>query len=143
MPYLVDGSNLGGLLGGSPGARDRAGVLRLLLSWARGRRRVVVVFDGPADPALARTYGPLEVRFGGARSADDAILAALGRRPADWWVVSDDRALLAACSERGARTVAAAELLGKLTRAATAEEERGEGAIDVEEWEDWFRRGGG
>ena len=143
MPYLIDGSNLGGLLGGASGARDRAGVLRLLLAWARGRRRVVVVFDGPADPTLARAYGPLEVRFAGARSADDAILAALGERAVDWWVVSDDRALLAACSERGARTVGAAALLVKLAGSATVEERQGEGAIDVEDWEDWFRRGGG
>ena len=153
MPYLVDGSNLGGRVGGgAAGARDRAGVLRLLLPLARGRRRIVVVFDGPEDAALARGYGPLEVRFAGARSADAAILALLGKRPADWWVVSEDRGLLAACRERHARTMSIRDFLGRPdvaaglapTRSRTGStEEPADEPVDVADWEDWFRRGGG
>lgn len=146
MPYLVDGSNLGGALAGAAGARDRGVVLRLLLDFARGGRRVVVVFDGPPDETLARAYGPLRVRFAGARPADEVILSLLGRRAGDWWVVSEDRALLAACRERGAHTLGAAELLarhGGDDSAATRQEKPEPGAaVDVTDWEDWFRRGG-
>ena len=139
MPYLVDGSNLGG----AATARDRAAVLRLLLPWTRGRRRVVVVFDGPADPALASTYGALRLRFAGGRSADDVILGALGSTPGDWTVVSDDAALRGACRSRGARTLTARELLARLAATPPAAAERGEPPVDVADWEAWFRRGGG
>ena len=155
MPFLVDGSNLGGLAGGAAGSRDRAGVLRLLLPWAR-RRRVTVVFDGPPEPALATSYGPLEVRFSTGRPADQMILGLLGRRPADWTVISDDRDLLAGCRGRGARVLLASELLPRLLGAAgedaavpgSARSERRrrpaasrEGPVDVADWEEWFRRG--
>ena len=156
MPFLVDGSNLGGAAGGAVGARDRVGVLRLLLPWAR-RRRVTVVFDGPPEPALATSYGNLQVQFAGARAADEVILALLGRRPADATVVTDDRELLAACRDRGARVLPAGELLARLAAAAPGQS-RGQspgqatgdaprrsprdGPVDVADWEAWFRRGG-
>jgi hypothetical protein len=152
VPYLVDGSNLGGRLGGAAGARDRAAVLRLLLQWTRGggtarapRRRVLVVFDGPEDAALATAYGPLRVRFSGARPADAVILDELGNSAADWWVVSADRALIAACRARGAQAVDPDEILGTQARApapAVDETSRHDGRVDVAEWEAWFRRGG-
>jgi hypothetical protein len=150
MPYLVDGSNLGGVVGGAAGARDRPAVLGLLLPWAR-RRRVTVVFDGPPDPGLATSYGALELRFAVGRSADQLILGLLGRRPADWTVVSDDRDLLAACRGRGARVLLATELLARLAAGAgeiasaavpaARAAPRREGPVDVADWEEWFRRG--
>jgi hypothetical protein len=119
LPFAVDGSNLGGLVGGAAGSRDRAAVLALLLPWAR-RRRVTVVFDGPPSPELASSYGPLDLRFGVGRPADQVILSLLGRRPADWTVVSDDRDLLAACRGRGAHVIAASDLLATLSAEAAA-----------------------
>jgi len=155
VPYLVDGSNLGGQLGGKRGARDRAAVLELLLSWIRSsaagearppRRRVVVVFDGPPDTALASACGPLEVRFAGARSADEVILATLGERAGDWQVVSADRALRAACRDRGARTLDVDALLAgarrRTSKVVDAVSRTTDAAVDVEDWEAWFRRGG-
>ena len=150
MPFLVDGSNLGGVAGGAAGARDRPAVLRLLLPWAR-RRRVTVVFDGPPDPGVATSYGVLELRFAVGRPADQVILGLLGRRPADWTVVSDDRDLLAACRGRGAQVLLASELLTRLAPGAAKTDPGGapaaralprrEGPVDVADWEEWFRRG--
>ena len=152
MPFLVDGSNLGGVTGGAPGSRDRAAVLALLLPWAR-RRRVTVVFDGPPDDHTATSYGNLEVRFAAGRPADQLILSLLGHRPRDWTVVSDDRDLLGECKARGAGVVTATDLAAQLVGARLAREAtRGaaagrraamqrEGPVDVADWEEWFRRG--
>ena len=152
MPFLVDGSNLGGVTGGAAGSRDRPAVLELLLPWAR-RRRVTVVFDGPPDERTATSYGTLDVRFAGGRPADQVILSLLGHRPRDWTVVSDDRDLLGECKARGARVVPASGLAAELvaargrrepTRAAAAGRRAAaqrEGPVDVADWEQWFRRG--
>ena len=81
MAFLIDGSNLGGWLGGGRGARDAAGVVRLLMGWARTRRgTVIVVFDGPRQTELAEAYGALRVEWSGAASADDRIVARLDDR---------------------------------------------------------------
>jgi hypothetical protein len=145
VPFIVDGSNLGGALAGAAGVRDRAAVVRRLLPWARRRSRVVVVFDGPREPAVAERYGALEVHFGGGVSADDVILRLLGPRAADWQVVTGDSALAAACRERGARVVSPARFLERLEQAGRPEGEAGPGStadptVDVEEWEAYFRR---
>jgi hypothetical protein len=111
---------------------------------ARGGKRLVVVFDGPPDDTLARAYGPLQVRYAGGRSADAVILAALPSRAGGWKVVSDDRALCAAARQRGAQVMSVAELLASAREAACASsgERRAAEAVDVAEWEEWFRRSG-
>ena len=82
MPYLIDASNLGGLLGGASGARDARAVLAFLAPWARERGAVVVVFDGPEQSALARRYGPVEVAWSGAdRAAAIRARISLGWKP--------------------------------------------------------------
>ena len=53
MPWLIDAANLGGVLGGAAGARNTEGILAALLPWARERKQVVVVFDGPESPGMA------------------------------------------------------------------------------------------
>ena len=103
MPYLIDAANLGGVLGGARGARDSAGVVAFLREWVRRRGRVVAVFDGPPDAAVADRYGPLEIEWSGAgRSADAAILRHLARGARGWIVVTDDRALARRSREAGA-----------------------------------------
>ena len=143
---IVDGSNLGGALGGAAGgrrgARDRVAVVRSLLPRARGRGRVVVVFDGPPDPAVADAYGPLAVRWSGRESADEVILRLVAARPREAWVVTEDRALARACRDLGARWLRADELQ-PAAPSADAEPEKPQSAGTVEEWEEWFRRGGG
>jgi predicted RNA-binding protein with PIN domain len=150
MGFLVDGSNLGGALAGGRGAREPAGIVELLLGWARGRRQVIVVFDGPPAATLARRYGGLEVRFAAPRTADEVILGMLGERAASWHVVSDDRELLAACRAKGARTMQARELAAELRAAerrttgksAKTKPAPHDAPVDVADWEAWFRRGG-
>ena len=137
MPWVIDGSNLGGELGGAAGARDRVAVLHRVLPWARRRGRVVLVFDGPAEATLAERYGPLELLFAGAASADQSIQRLIGRQPRQWQVVTADRALAAACSERGARVVAPDELLARID-AAPPPSATGEAPVDVADWQRWF-----
>jgi hypothetical protein len=116
MPYLVDASNLGGVIAGAAGARDARGVVDFLLAWARRRGRVVAIFDGPERDGVAARYGGLEVAWSGARSADQEILARLGRSAADWIVVTDDGALARSCRALGARVVGAREFAARLSR---------------------------
>jgi predicted RNA-binding protein with PIN domain len=117
MPFLVDGSNLGGLRGGPRGARDAAEVVRWLLSWARTRRQeVVVVFDGPGSAEVAERYGALSVVWSGERSADDRIVERLAGDPARWTVVTADRALAARCRAAGAQVLAASDFAATLDR---------------------------
>jgi hypothetical protein len=137
---IVDGSNLGGAAGGRRGARDRVAVVRSLLPRARGRGRVIVVFDGPPDPAVADRYGPLAVRWSGRESADAVILRLAAARPRDTWVVTEDRALARACRDLGARWLRVHELPPP---AGDPQAEKPQPAGSVEEWEEWFRRGGG
>ncbi len=120
---MIDGSNLGGATGGRRGARDAVAVVQRLQPWARGRReRLVVVFDGAPDPAVAKRYGALEVAWSGAgRSADDEIVrrleaSARGSTAADWVVVTNDRELARRCREAGARVEGAAELVEQIER---------------------------
>jgi predicted RNA-binding protein with PIN domain len=102
---LIDGDNL---LGTWPGHRrsdpGRRWLARELDRFAaRERRRVVVVFDGGAPPGVAPRP---DVHFaGGARTADDVILALLRREedPRGWTVVTSDRSLGDQCRHMRAR----------------------------------------
>jgi YacP-like NYN domain-containing protein len=148
MPYLIDASNLGGALGGQRGARDPEAVIRFLLGWARGRGRVVVVFDGSGDARVAERYGALEVAWGGARSADDAIEALVRKQPRSWTVVTDDRELDRRCRELGARVQRADALIARVQRphtgapaAVAAARDAGKpspSAEDVRHWREVF-----
>ena len=116
MSYLIDASNLGGALAGARGARDARAVLAFLAPWARGRGRVLVVFDGPERPEIARRYGPVEVRWSGARAADDVVVEIVTREPRGWTVVTGDRELARRCRDAGAQVEPAAALAGRIAR---------------------------
>jgi len=116
MPFLIDASNLGGALAGARGARDAQAVIAFLAPWARGRGHVLVVFDGPERPEIARRYGALEVRWSGARSADEALVDLVARDPARWTVVTNDRALARRCRDAGAQVEPATALAARVAR---------------------------
>jgi uncharacterized protein YaiI (UPF0178 family) len=145
--FLIDGSNLGGWLGGARGARDAAGVVRFLMNWARTRREtVVVVFDGPRRTDLADDYGALRVEWSGMASADDRIVARLDDRRVRWTVVTADAALAARCRARGARLLTPQELASRAERpprrpktSREAEEQSGKPAPHAEERDYWKR----
>lgn len=145
MPIAIDGSNLGGSLGGRAGARDARAVVELLQPWARRRGgRVVLVFDGPPRPDVAERYGALEVRWSGAESADQVLARLVSEGPKDWWVVTNDRALAERCAALGARRIALGELVGRIPatgvrRAGMRRAGEAGDPVDVDFWERWFR----
>lgn len=147
MGFLIDGSNLGGVLGGSAGARDAAGVVRRLMPWARERRdEVVVVFDGPPSAEVAERYGALAVAWSGATSADDRIVEMVARQPSRWTVVTADRELSARCRAAGGRVMAVRELAERAARpprrrptAGAAEAAAEKPAPHAEERDHWRR----
>ncbi len=114
--YLVDASNLGGLLGGSAGARDAPAVVRFLMPWARERRRVRLVFDGVERPDVASRYGGVEVVWSGAEPADETIVRTIAKEPERWIVVTADRELQSRCRGLGVRCETAAHLAGTVRR---------------------------
>jgi hypothetical protein len=140
MPFVVDGSNLGGTLGGRRGARDATAVLALLIPWARARSRVVVVFDGVPQAHVADRYGPLQVRFSAPLSADAVIEHLVSGNPRDWWVATQDRELARRCTQRGAHHLAVSELLARTPeRGRDGEKAKEPLAVDVADWEAYFR----
>jgi hypothetical protein len=144
---LIDGSNLGGVLGGGAGARDAPGVVRRLMPWARERREeVVVVFDGPPRAEVAERYGSLAVAWSGATSADDRIVEMVAREPRRWTVVTADRELAARCRSAGGRVSSVRELAERAARpprrrptASAAEAAAEKPAPHAEEREHWRR----
>ncbi len=141
MSFLIDGSNLGGVVASRAGSRDAAGVLQRLLPWARTRARVMVVFDGPPRPEVAERYGSVEVRFAGARTADEVILELVAARPRHWTVVTNDAALSRASRDLGARTRPATEihLRAAEVKKQRQREEREKPAPSAEELAHWKR----
>lgn len=142
MPYVIDGSNLGGVVGGRSGARDRHRVVELLLPWTRGRGRVVLVFDGPEEPELGTGYGGLQLQYSGGASADSLIVRLVRGEPGQWYVVTDDRRLADRCHRAGAVVMGVATLLGKLPELdSTRAPGDVEPSVDVVDWQAWFERG--
>jgi len=121
MPILLDGNNL--LYRLPAGQRSRTDVRRLVLDLVRHEStRVLVVFDGPPpDGSPEReSLGRASVLYSGSRSADDVIIGRLdqARRPREWVVVTDDRALGRRAREQGAEVRGLARWQSKLQAAA-------------------------
>jgi predicted RNA-binding protein with PIN domain len=117
MSYLIDGSNLGGVLAGRRGSRNAVEVVRWLLPWVRSRKRVTVYFDGPPQPDVGSYYGPLEVIFTGGRSADEMIIRRVSRRERGVIVITNDTALARSCRALGAIIQSPAELSQRQAKA--------------------------
>lgn len=154
MPYLIDAANLGGALGGARGARNSEAILAALLPWARDRKQVVVVFDGPDRPEMATRLGGIEIVWSGKRSADDVIaqrVAAAGKAAKSWTVVTEDRDLARRCRDQGAkverasnfarRTMKPSTVSTKAGRAPAAADKPAPTAQEIAHWREIF--GGG
>ncbi|MDQ1347092.1 MAG: hypothetical protein QG573_461 [Acidobacteriota bacterium] len=122
MPWLIDAANLGGVLGGAAGARNTEGILAALLPWARERKQVVVVFDGPESPGMATRLGGIEIVWSGSRSADDVIskriaaIAGGGKSAKSWTVITNDQSLARRCRNHGAKVEPASIFVQRTTQ---------------------------
>lgn len=155
MPYIIDGNNLIGhasdLELGDPGSR--AGLISRLLAFQRAtRKRIMLVFDGPAGDAGAV---PVNAKFtihtpSAGRSADDVIIALLARLGdrRNVVVVSTDREIRDAARARGVRTITSPEFareLRHLARAGRRERELDKRVaaptpLETRLWDEAFRR---
>lgn len=134
MPYLVDGSNVLGVMRVDRHADDsKRTLVRHLSSFARAKRtRVTCVFDGEEPASFARNLGAVTVAFSGSRSADDLIVerAANGR---GWSVVTSDRGLAARVQRREVEIVAPETLIREMEESG-----RGEEAPGGADWDEYF-----
>ncbi len=147
MPIVVDGNNLLHRL--PAGQRSREAVRREVLERTRHeRQRVTVVFDGPPPPGAPEreSLGAVMVVYSGGRPADDVIVALLpGGPPArQWTVVSDDGGLRRRALDLGAGVRSLAEWSRRRPRAPASRPsaEPKLSSREVEEWAEWFERGG-
>ncbi|MEW6252967.1 MAG: NYN domain-containing protein, partial [Planctomycetota bacterium] len=125
MPFLIDGNNLlhAALAAEAASALQpgRSMLCDTVGRWAQnGRRRVRIVFDGPApSPERARQIGhaAIEVQYSGAGVSADAVLAELiesdsaARRVV---VVSSDRAVIRAARRRRATPIRSEEFWARI-----------------------------
>jgi predicted RNA-binding protein with PIN domain len=150
VPYLIDGNNLLGSWGGPSGDNDRRGeVVRRVAAFCRAKGgRATIVFDGhPLRPDLAaQDLGPVSLRVPPQGEDADSVIRGLIERaenPAQWVVVTSDKALYSYVKTLGAAVLRAHEwnAAERQTRAAIqAETEKPEREDDVE---GWLRRFGG
>jgi predicted RNA-binding protein with PIN domain len=145
MPYIIDGNNLLGSWGGPRGLDDRrAEVVRRIAAFCRARAvKATLVFDGHAlRPEMAsQELGPLTLRVPPAGQGADTLIRELlerAPRPAEWTLVSSDKALYSYCRTLGAQVLRAHEwnaLERKLDeRRAEAKGDKPESEPDVEGW---------
>jgi predicted RNA-binding protein with PIN domain len=116
VPYLIDGNNLLGSIGGPSVPGDGRGeVLRRVAAFCRTRgARATLVFDGaPFRPELGvQELGRVSVRFPRPGSDADAVIRQLidrASRPGELTVVSSDKAVYSYARTRGARAMQARE----------------------------------
>lgn len=121
MPILIDGNNLMFTL--PQGEQTREAVRRLTLDMTRRERiSVTLVFDGPQPgPATGgESLGNVEIRYSGARSADDLIIMILknSRQAKNWKVVTDDHGLQQRAKYLGAAILACTQWKNRRRRPA-------------------------
>jgi hypothetical protein len=145
MPVVIDGNNLLHSLPGRGRGRDE--VRRQVLEAVRGESlQLTVVFDGPPPAGTPDTelLGRVTVRYSGARSADDLIIALIpaGANAGQWVVVTDDRGLRGRVQRRGGAVRSLAEWRGRRPRRPPSHEaERRLSARELAEWEAYFSGG--
>jgi predicted RNA-binding protein with PIN domain len=150
VPYLIDGNNLLGSWGGPRGGDDRrAEVVRRVAAFCRRKRvRTTLVFDGGRlRPDLAaQELGDLTLRVPerGA-SADDLIreLIEQAERPADWIVVTSDKALYSYVRTLGAKVMRAHEWNNDERRNVPDPADGSEKPVHEHDVEGWLKKFGG
>jgi predicted RNA-binding protein with PIN domain len=150
VPYLIDGNNLLGSWGGLRGEQDRRPeVVRRVAAFCRARgARATVVFDGAPlrDDQAGQSLGHVTVRVPPPGADADTVIRELVDRstqPADFTVVTSDKALYSYVRTRGAQAMRAHEWNGlerKVARRVEASGEKPERESDVE---GWLKRFGG
>lgn len=133
MPYLIDGSNLLGVMRVDRHSdQSKRDLLRLLAAFARAKKtRVTCVFDGPQPDRFGRLPGGVSAVFSEGRTADD-VIAQRAAQGHGWSVVTSDRGLAQRVQRRHVEIVAPAPFLREIEAAAAAAPEKGE------EGEDWL-----
>jgi predicted RNA-binding protein with PIN domain len=144
MPYLIDGNNLLGSWGGPQGDDDRrAEVVRRVAAFCRARAvKATLVFDGhPLRPEMAaQSLGPLTLRVPPPGEDADSLIRDLverSQRPADWIVVTSDKALYSYVKTLGASVLRAHEwnaLERRVVPRASSRPEKPEREDDVAGW---------
>ncbi len=142
MPYLLDGNNLIGLVRrvARPTNEDRQALVAELAERLRSTRaRAILFFDGPAGER-ASSLGSLSVRRPSGGSADDAILAEVAsmRAPREAIVVTSDRGLARRIRDAGGKVCAPDVFFARFGRAASAGGKAPAGAVDVDDWLEYF-----
>jgi predicted RNA-binding protein with PIN domain len=137
----LDGNNLIGHGRGAsrPTEEDRSALVAEIAERLRQTKaRVVLFFDGPTDRATA--LGALLIRGAPGGTADDAILAEIGRAraPQEIIVVSEDRDLQRKARERGAKALTAAEFWSRVGASPNRRQRDAVEPVDVEEWMRYF-----
>jgi predicted RNA-binding protein with PIN domain len=146
MPYLIDGNNLMGSWGGPTTNDDRRSeVVRRVAAFCRSKNvRATLVFDGHplrADMAV-QDLGPLTLRVPPSGSDADTVIRELldrSTRPAEWVVVTSDKAVYSYAKTCGASVLRAHEWNALERRStggagAAAGREKPEREEDVEGW---------
>jgi predicted RNA-binding protein with PIN domain len=149
MPYLIDGHNL---IAHLPALRlddphDEARLLALLRAFFRRvGTRATVYFDrrSPASNDPPSRGGVTAHFISAPRTADQAILQhlrGLGRRAANWTVVSSDNAIRTASRQAGARSMTSAAFSALLHDRASPQPatEKPNTPLTSEELEAWQR----
>ncbi|MGD9252935.1 MAG: NYN domain-containing protein [Holophagae bacterium] len=144
MPVVIDGNNL---MHAASRTDGREAIRRQALEKVRVEGvTITVVFDGPpsrGSPAIEH-LGRVTVRYAGERSADDLIidLIPVGKRAAEWVVVTDDRGLGRRVKERGGSIRSLAEWRRRRPREAAANPHQSKlSSREVAEWEEFFASG--
>jgi predicted RNA-binding protein with PIN domain len=116
VPYVIDGNNLLGSWGGPAVPGDgRHEVVRRVCRFCRDRgARALLVFDGaPFRPDLGgQELGPVALRFAAEGQDADSVIRRIvdeAPRPAEWLVVTSDKALYSYARTRGAAVLRAHE----------------------------------
>ena len=150
MPYLIDGNNLLGSWGGPSSDDDRRGeVVRRVAAFCRAKGgRATIVFDGhPLRPDLAaQNLGPVSLRVPPQGEDADTVIRELIERaenPAQWVVVTSDKALYSYVKTLGASVLRAHEWNAAERQARAAGRSESEKPDREDDIEGWLRRFGG
>jgi len=147
---LIDGNNLLGSWGGPSGDDDRRGeVVRRVAAFCRAKRvKATVVFDGhPLRPDMAaQDLGPVSLRVPPQGDDADSVIRDLIERaenPAQWVVVTSDKALYSYVKTLGASVLRAHEWNHAERQVRSAVPPASEKPEREDDIEGWLRRFGG